>query len=346
MDQPNATRLKNVKQSKPPPPLLEDTFTGDWLDHQVFPELEWAVDGLIPEGLTFLVGPPKAGKSWLILNLALAIASNQPALGVIEPTIFKPRKTFYLALEDGQRRLQKRCRAVLGSEPIPPAITFKVRCKPNELESTIRTYLYHNYEPGEPAPLIVLDTLGKAITAPSNSGNNYLHEYNQITKLKDIADDHPGVAFVIIHHDRKAESEDFVHSVSGTQGISGAADTIIIMRRQRFEKEAILNVTGRDVEEKQYPIISNDNGIWELNGDSTQDAAERAHNDQFKANLGDNSRAMIDWIIYTGEVTNAEFEERFGKGTRRYLRRFLSQNRIRQVRRGVYEAIEQDQELA
>ena len=45
--------------------LLAGLHTGAWLDMQEFPPLAFAVPGIIPEGFTLLVGPPKAGKSWL-----------------------------------------------------------------------------------------------------------------------------------------------------------------------------------------------------------------------------------------------------------------------------------------
>jgi hypothetical protein len=48
-----------------------------------FPEPRWAVPGILAEGLTFLAGAPKLGKSWLALNVSLAIASGGRALGQI-----------------------------------------------------------------------------------------------------------------------------------------------------------------------------------------------------------------------------------------------------------------------
>jgi hypothetical protein len=42
-----------------------------------FPPIPWLVDGVIPgEGLTLLAGAPKVGKSWLTLQLALAVSSG------------------------------------------------------------------------------------------------------------------------------------------------------------------------------------------------------------------------------------------------------------------------------
>ena len=96
--------------------LLAGVRDGAWLTAQDFPPLAYAIAGLIPEGLTLEVGPPKAGKSWLTLGLLLAVASGGVALGAIKAA--PPRRVLYLALEDGDRRMQDRCRALLGpAEP-------------------------------------------------------------------------------------------------------------------------------------------------------------------------------------------------------------------------------------
>jgi RecA-family ATPase len=87
--------------------VLAGMFNGAWLDTQEFPPLEYAVPGIIPEGFGLLVSPPKAGKSWLVCGIGLACATGGLALGRIH---VEKRPVLYLALEDGQRRLQSRCR--------------------------------------------------------------------------------------------------------------------------------------------------------------------------------------------------------------------------------------------
>lgn len=92
--------------------LFADMFNGAWLDTQTFPPLECAVPGIIPEGFGVLAAPPKTGKSWLVCGIGLACAAGGTALG----TITAPqRPVFYLALEDGQRRLQTRCRRIMAN---------------------------------------------------------------------------------------------------------------------------------------------------------------------------------------------------------------------------------------
>src|SRR6516165_6488330 len=44
------------------------------LQHLTFPPLNNVVPGLIPEGLTLLAGKPKVGKSFMCLDVALAVA--------------------------------------------------------------------------------------------------------------------------------------------------------------------------------------------------------------------------------------------------------------------------------
>lgn len=76
--------------------LLAGLRNGSWLDRQDFPPLKYAVPGLIPEGTTLLVGPPKIGKSWFVLACALATAAGGVVLDKITVTA---RPTLYLALE-------------------------------------------------------------------------------------------------------------------------------------------------------------------------------------------------------------------------------------------------------
>ncbi|HTF48223.1 MAG TPA: AAA family ATPase, partial [Pseudonocardia sp.] len=92
-----------------------------------FPAPNWAVPGLIAEGVTLLVGPPKVGKSWLALNLGVSLAAGTPALGLI-PVEAGP--VLYLALEDTPRRLQNRMRKVLAGQPASRDLTLDTYCPP------------------------------------------------------------------------------------------------------------------------------------------------------------------------------------------------------------------------
>ncbi|RCL89398.1 MAG: hypothetical protein DBW62_04500, partial [Microbacterium sp.] len=82
-------------------PVTPSTFTATWLMAQTFPPVRYVVPGIIPEGATLLVAAPKIGKSWLMLDTAVAAARGGRALGTV--ALGRPRPVLYLALEDGPR---------------------------------------------------------------------------------------------------------------------------------------------------------------------------------------------------------------------------------------------------
>jgi hypothetical protein len=64
---------------------------------------------------------------------------------------------------------------------------------------------------------------------------------------------------------RKAASEDFLTTVSGTNGLAGAADAVLVLERARAQADGILHVTGRDVEENDHALsFDPGNGAWTL----------------------------------------------------------------------------------
>jgi AAA domain len=146
------------EQSRPTD-LLAGLHNGEWLDAQDFPPLRYAIPGLVPEGLSLIVGAPKIGKSWWALNTCLAAASGGVALGHI--WVGQPRPVLYLALEDSDRRLQSRCRQLLGDEAIPPRFEYLTRIgSPGEIISTLTAWLGRHE--GE-QPFVIVDTLGKVM---------------------------------------------------------------------------------------------------------------------------------------------------------------------------------------
>ena len=63
--------------------LLRGMRDGRWLDAQEFEPLAWHVDGVLPEGMGLLCGPPKVGKSWLVAGVGLSVAAGGMTLGRI-----------------------------------------------------------------------------------------------------------------------------------------------------------------------------------------------------------------------------------------------------------------------
>jgi RecA-family ATPase len=260
-----------------------------------FPEPRWAVPGLVAEGLNLLVGSPKLGKSWLCLGLGVSVASGGRALGKI-PVEQGP--VLYAALEDNPRRLQGRLRAVLQGEPVPADlhITTALPRLPDAYDFLAGWIEAH---PG--ARLIMVDVLRKVRPLSDGRGNAYNEDYDSMGSLKALADKY-GVAVIAVHHTRKAADEsDVFNEVSGSTGLTGAADAILIAKRARNTAEAVLHVTGRDVTEQEYGLS------WHA-ASCTWSLLEEP---VIVAQMGDTRRRILDYVTDHPLSTPAEI----AKGT-------------------------------
>jgi RecA-family ATPase len=208
-----------------------------------------------------LAGAPKVGKSWLGLGLGVAISTGGKALGRID---VDQGEALYLALEDTPRRLKSRLEKVTaGDSPAGlGALTISVECPPLPAggDQRITGWLDRHRD----ARLVVIDVLSKIRGAASPDTPQYDRDYTAVARAKAIADAY-SVAVVVVHHTRKMAGEDFVAEVSGTFGISGAADAVMSLKRMRGTADGILSITGRDVEENQHALsFSADLGSWQL----------------------------------------------------------------------------------
>ena len=238
---------------------IRTAWTADELMATEFPEPRWAVPGIISEGVNLLAGPPKVGKSWLSLGLALAVAAGGKAMDSI-PVDGGP--VLYLALEDTPRRLQTRMRKLLDSSRAPGTLTLATSCPP--LPQGGGEAIAQWVERHTDARMIVIDVFAK-MRGPSAPGSSaYDADYAAVGHAKRLAD-HYGIAVVLVHHVRKAGSDDFLTEVSGTNGLAGAADATLVLKRSRGQADGVLHVTGRDVDEAEYALrFHSGAGAWQL----------------------------------------------------------------------------------
>lgn len=240
-------------------PRRRTSWTADELMRTTFPPTRWAVRGLVSEGVNLLVGAPKLGKSWLALCIAIAIASGGRALGRVD---VEAGDVLYLALEDTGRRLQSRLSAVLGDDPAPARLHLATECAALTDGGASRIGLWLDEHPD--ARLVIVDVFTKIRGTTDGNEGRYEADYRAMSALKDLADE-AGVAFLVVHHTRKAVSEDFIDAVSGTQGLAGAADAILVLARSRGTAQAVLKVTGRDIEEAEHALdFDSHTGTWQL----------------------------------------------------------------------------------
>ena len=230
-----------------------------------FPEVSWAVPGIVPEGVSLLAGKPKLGKSWMALGWCVAVAAGGFALGTVE---VEEGSALYLALEDNRRRLQKRLKKVLAGDAAPDGLHLATEWP--RLDNGGLELLAAHLEANPDTRLVVIDTLAK-IRPEARGQNVYAEDYAALEKLLPLAAEH-GVAVVVVHHLRKMGAVDPLDEISGSTGLSGGVDGVLVLKRDRGRADAYLHVTGRDIEEDAELALTWDQELaaWKLAGDAEE----------------------------------------------------------------------------
>ena len=118
--------------------------------------------------------------------------------------------------------------------------------------------------------MVIIDTLGRTRADQKRSDNNmYLGDYDLLAVLQTFALKNK-IAILMVHHTKKRSEEYVFDEISGTTGITGAADTMILLKK--VKKQNKLYVTGRDIEEAEYNVyFDRDSCTWNVT-EETQDA--------------------------------------------------------------------------
>lgn len=233
--------------------------------------VEFVIEGLVPVGLVLLASPPKYGKSWLCLDMALSVAMGRDFLG------FKTNrsKVLYLALEDRNDRLKQRISQILGGEMFPEWLNLGIDSATldNGFVESLDGFLQEQPE----TKLIIIDTFVKIRGEAKRSESAYSVDSREAGVIKKFADTH-GIAVVLVTHTRKGiDPDDPFVNITGTYGVAGAADDMIVLTKQKRGDEVTkMSVTGRDVSYEEFPLTFNaDKGKWMRQSESFDDFMAR-----------------------------------------------------------------------
>jgi DNA-binding transcriptional ArsR family regulator len=228
------------------------------------PETRWLIEGLLPDrGLILLAGKPKSGKSWLALQLACAIATEDP---IFSFPIKEARKVLFLALEDPLRVIKKRISMfalqnpdalglvkVITQETPFPKLNYAPSV-PTHNEQDALAVLERMITKGSYG-VVVIDPLALIRPAPIRGLSDlYQQDYEIIHALQNLAN-RTATLILLVHHTRKAESIDNPFSdILGSTGLQAASDGLIILKRKRGTDDANLFITGKEIEEKTLAL--------------------------------------------------------------------------------------------
>jgi predicted transcriptional regulator len=228
-----------------------------------YPEPFCPVEGLLTAGLWFCSGKAKMGKSWLMLQMACAVAAGGVAFGkrVAQGPVL------YLALEDSMGRLKKRMNKQMWPAGLPiDFITgkdFRERVGNLAGEGWQRI---SNLIAARGYRMVIVDTVNKAILMYMKAGEQY--DLNAMTRalagIQESASVHNCVVVMVAHQPKRVTlggGHDPVEDILGSVGFGATADGAWGLYRERGQRVGTLEVTGRDLEEESVLAVEFDKAI-------------------------------------------------------------------------------------
>jgi predicted ATP-dependent serine protease len=177
--------------------------------------------------------------------VGLAVADGGHTLGHIPCA---QGDVLYCALEDGPRRLQSRITKLYGISRDWPNMSYYCMGEVPRLNAggldMIRDWIKSARNPR----LVIIDTF-QTVRAPKKNGEpHYEADYESGKALQALANEYC-IAIVIVHHLRKADADDVFDTVSGTLGLTGVVDSILVLKRDVGAGGSYtLHGRGRDLE--------------------------------------------------------------------------------------------------
>lgn len=194
-------------------------YTMKQLMEQDFPEEQWVIDKLIPEGITVMSAAPASFKTWLVMSIAASVACGTKLFGH-----FEPRQTGVLMIdeEDNPRILQKRLRMLGVPEDAPLYLTIGQGFK---IDATQVTKVIRFCEQND-VGLITIDSLVRVHNAKENDAAEMSEVFNTLRRFHKA-----GINVLITHHNRKGKSENAGEDMRGSSDIFAAVDCNLAISR-------------------------------------------------------------------------------------------------------------------
>lgn len=305
------------------PSLRLETFTLADLRRENVKPTRWLVPGILPEGMTVLAGKSKSGKSFLAQQLAISVAEGKDVCGFLAVEEFQTLGSspyaeeglgpsisrgdvLYAELEMSKQVIQERASAVvpfytlrskgasasgrgvnleLTPLPLPDRLFFTLEAPRlgEGFEEALELWLGEHPD----AALVVIDLLARIRNPERGRGNAYEADYAQLAPLQQIAK-RRRIALLVVHHTRKRGAGESagadVESVSGSMGITGAADAVLLLTSPE-KGRGRLQTTGRAGPPADIDLEFTE-GVWRVT-----DPVEA------ELTLGETRRAVLDCLI-------------------------------------------------
>jgi hypothetical protein len=267
------------------------------LRETAFPETQYLILNMLPAGYTVVIGAPKTGKTALALPLAQRL-------------VLADYRVLYLVLDDSLSRMKTRSiMALPATDPTyspMDGLWYVNGWQPKGADQAfaqLRSWIERWRDYGQPFDLVIVDTYGRFAGKKPQGAGIFEHDYSIGSQFKALYSDY-GLSTMLNHHARKrgGDDVDWLDMVSGSAGMTAAADAIWYIERTRGTRSGILRVTGNDMEESEHPVILGPDMVWR--GDHTVTPGQARHSGVM--------RAVLDYMLGESQVTAKSLAEEVG----------------------------------
>lgn len=289
-------------------PSIKAPSAADLMEMDIAP-IRWAVNKLLPCGIGFLSAPPKYFKSFLALQVCIAICNGEKLFGQDTSKM----GCLYFDLESTERRPRDRIKLMAGDR-IPQGLYFitanmlpAINGNPISLANGFTNILSDQLQQHPDIGFVVIDVFQKIRTKQGKGQSDYAYDYQDIQILQKLAAE-KNISILLVHHSRKMkDSADAFNNMSGSTAILGASDySWVIDKDKRTDDTATLHITGRDIESQELSIqFDSKHFCWNSLGTAEEVQAKKEMDDYEQSPVIATIRKLMqDTDRWTGTATD------------------------------------------
>lgn len=216
---------------------------------------------LLSEGTVVLAAPPKLGKSWFCLNLALALTTGADFLG------FKTTKCHvqYYDLEQSRRLKRKRIAMAIEQLGIQVPEGLYVADRLQGIGRGLEEQIEYDMENDPQIGVFIIDVFTYIETGRKNTETEYQWTYKNFNVINNLARKY-SISIILVLHTRKSKDPDHpFDDILGSTANQGASSHMIVLAKAKFNSAAVhLYAQGRETEGVIELDYINDGGRLKL----------------------------------------------------------------------------------
>jgi RecA-family ATPase len=297
-------------------------LVGDLMQEQLEP-IQWIIHGLVSQGFGYLAAAPGTGKTWMLLQWALAVASGGKVFGHVDVT---HGPVLFLALEDTKASLQERIK-LLQYERIPDGFYYSTMDAGwSPLDDGGLHQLENALIATRPA-LVIIDTLTSISPDIKPGGNPYRAEYQSYLPVRALAEEYD-CAIIGAWHFNKASKANVMEMTSGTMGLPAVSVNRIGLLREQDGGQARLKSHSKRGKDADWALsFDTTTGQWAYLGEYAENQVSEQRQIVISALQENGELSFKDMLSITGMAYNNLLA---------LLHRLRKQGVIESPKRGLY----------